>query len=234
MRPHHRTAQPASVALAFAAAFVAAVADARGSRDLLWKLLACLDPARVRNGEQCVKPRADEVDGRHPSCTSTTQVWAQNDQYVAIRDQRMCNCPAGFVHGLALPFARITGIEADHLPESIWKFAWAAAHTKIDDEDTIALVVSPPAQRTQDQLHIHLVRRREGACEEFAAGDTVSVSNLDHVWEITKRRATERRFTNYAVLVTKCSTDVFTVLVEEVLENSNATPENQYTQHDCH
>ena len=234
MTGHHRKTQLASCALAFAAPFVAAVAEARGSRDLLWELLACFDPGRVRNGEHCAKPRADEIDNRHPGCTSTTQVWAQSEQYVAIRDQRMCDCPAGFVHGLALPFARITGIEAENLPEGIWKFAWDAARTQIHDEEQIALVVSPPAQRTQDQLHIHLVRRREGACERFAAADTAPVPNLDHIWETAKVRATERHFTNYGLLVTKCSKDAFTVLVEAEPESGNTTPEKQYTQHDCH
>ena len=181
-----------------------------------------------------MKPHVDQIDNGDPKCPSTTQLWAQSEQYVAMRDHRMCNCPEGFVHGLVMPFARIAGIEADNLPEGIWAFAWNAAHMKIEDENTIALVVNPPAQRTQDQLHIHLVRRREGACERFAADDTAQVSNLDHVWEIAKMRATERHIMNYGILVTKCSKDAFTVLVEGEPESGNTTPEKQYTQHDCH
>lgn len=221
----------ASAALVCIGIFAAASADALGPRDRLWALLACVDPAR--RGEQCIKPRADEIENRHPTCPATTQVWLESAAYVAIRDQRMCNCPAEFVHGLALPFARLSGIEADHLPEGIWRFAWDAARTKIEDEDRIVLTVNPPAQRTQDQLHIHLVRRRDGACEEFPAGSTVSVPTLDHVWEIAKSRAKERHLRNYGLLVTRCSKDAFTILVEEVSQSGGMTPESRFTQHDC-
>jgi CDP-diacylglycerol pyrophosphatase len=221
------------VALVFAGLCVATSADALESRDLLWERIGCLDPARVANGDACTTPRADGVDNRDAACRQTTQVWAQSARFVAIRDRRMCNCPNGFVHGLAMPFARITGIEADNLQEGIWQFAWDAAHTRISDEDTIALVVNPPAQRTQDQLHIHLVRRRAGACESFQAGATVSVPNLDHVWKIAKTRAHDRGFTNYGLLVTRCSPQGFTVLIEEVAANATTGPENRYAQGDC-
>src|SRR5262245_47924245 len=101
---------------------VAASAAALEPRNLLWKLIACVDPARTMNREYCPKPRADELENRHPSCAQTTQVWKQSEHYVAIRDMRMCDCPAGFVHGLAVPFAHIAGIESESLPEGIWEF----------------------------------------------------------------------------------------------------------------
>ncbi len=160
-------------------------------------------------------------------------MWAESEHYVAMRDDRMCNCPESFVHGLAIPFARISGIEADHLPEGIWKFAWEAARKKIPDAATIALVVSPPMQRSQDQLHVHLVRRRTGACKSFPPDSTLSTAHLDQVWSIVKHRAQQRGFTNYGVLVTKCSKNRFTILVEEVPQDGQRSPEGQYTDHDC-
>jgi CDP-diacylglycerol pyrophosphatase len=229
-----RSRHSVPVLVVLAGLLIAAAADARRSRDLLWILVTtCLNPNRAEGSDHCVKPRADEIDNRDSNCATTTQVWAQSTGYVAIRDQRMCNCPAGFVHGLALPFARIPGIEADHLPEGIWKFAWDAAHTRIEDEETIALVVNPPAQRSQDQLHIHLVRRGTDACERLPAASTASVPNLDHVWDVAKTRAKASHFTNYGVLVTRCSKDAFTVVVEEEPASGTTTPEKQYTRHDC-
>lgn len=222
-----------AIALLLAGFLAAAPAGARRSRDRLWTLIeTCVAPDGHHNGSTCRAPRAAGIGNLDPRCVTTTEVWAQSQEYVAIRDERMCNCPAGFVHGLAIPFARISGIEADNLPEGIWKFAWDAALQKIPDAATIALVVSPPLQRSQDQLHIHLVRRRAGACETFPADSTVLTTNLDHIWSIVKQRALQRHFTNYGVLVTKCSPDGFTVLVEDVPKGSR-TPEGQYTDHDC-
>ena len=216
----------APLVLVFTAEIVSAATAAREPRDLLWALIACVDPARAGKGEVCAKPRADEIDNLDPRCPNTTQVWAQTAQYVAIRDQRMCGCPAGFVHGLALPFEKISGIEAEHLPEAIWQFAWDAAHTKIADEGRIALVVNPPNHRQQDQLHIHLVRRVADACSNFPKGSTLSVTNLAHVWEAAKRYAEQQHLNNYGLLVTRCATDTFTVLL------ARGSPEG-YTQHDC-
>jgi len=228
------TAPLVAIALVLADFVATAPAGTQHSRDRLWTLIqSCLVPGGNHNTDTCQAPRADGIGNLDPRCMTTTQVWAQSQQYVAIRDERMCNCPAGFVHGLAIPFARISGIEADNLPEGIWKFAWDAARGQIADAAAIALVVSPPLQRTQDQLHIHLVRRRAGACATFPADALVSTTSLNHIWRIVQRRAKRGHFTNYSVLVTKCAKDRFTVVVEEVPKGSRKTPEGQYTEHDC-
>ena len=56
-----------------------------------------------------------------------TELWVESNNYLVISDSKMCGCPEGFVHGLALPRAHITGIEDKVLPDGIWKFAWDAA-----------------------------------------------------------------------------------------------------------
>lgn len=200
--------------------------------DALWRIVHyCVDSTGASEPPQCPKPRDPDVAASDPRCVSTTQVWAENALYVAIRDQKMCNCTGGFVHGLAIPSTRITGIEADDLPEGIWTFAWDAARTHIKDEESIALVVNPPLGRTQNQLHIHLVRLRPGARQRFA-GVTVTVPHLDQVWSVAKTLASRLKLENYGLLVAKAlRKDGFTVLVQGFTGNNS--PENEYVQDHC-
>jgi CDP-diacylglycerol pyrophosphatase len=144
----------------------------------------------------------------------------------------MCNCADGFVHGLAIPFARISGIEAEGLPDGIWAFAWKAARSRISDPTAIALVVNPPLERTQDQLHIHLVRLRPKARSSFPEGSTVMVSSLDQVWSVAKTIAARLKLDNYGLLVAKAlQGDGFTVVVQEFIGHDS--PESQYTENRC-
>jgi len=115
----------------------------------------------------------------------------------------MCGCPLGFVHGLALPRARVTGIEDPRRPAGIWTFAWETARRRIPDEREIALAVNPPSQRTQDQLHVHLVRLAPGARGRIDGRMATRSATLDDVWTVAARVAATATLDEYGVLVTR-------------------------------
>ncbi len=124
-------------------------------------------------------------------CRKTVSVWAKNSRFAAIRDIKMCGClGSGFIHGLAIPLAKVTGLEdVSRLPPAIWRFAWSAAAGKIKDEDSIALAVNPPKWRSQDQLHIHLVRLAPGARQRIANFGPITVKGLGGIWAAEERLA---------------------------------------------
>ena len=79
-----------------------ACASPGSSRDALLRIVSdCLDTSASRYCGRCTSPQAGTCDLEYP-CTRTTEVWAQTEEYVAIRDLKMCGCPDGFVHGLAM------------------------------------------------------------------------------------------------------------------------------------
>src|SRR5215470_14728472 len=134
-------------------------------------------------------------------CSRTTQVWALTQEYVAIRDLKMCGCPSGFVHGLALPRFTVTGVEDPRRPDGIWRFAWNVARERIPEEDEIALAVNPPAYRTQDQLHVHLVRLLADARGRVDALRPVRVERLEDVWAAATEHAASQGIASYGVIV---------------------------------
>ena len=151
--------------LAFLAAGVGAAAD----RDGLWRIVeSCLDSGAADYCTACPAPSVESGCAATGSCLATTEVWAINKDYVAIRDAKACGCPADFVHGLALPRERVTGVEDARRPEGLWQFAWSAAEVRIRDRTSIALIVNPRTWRTQDQLHIHILRLRNDARAHLA------------------------------------------------------------------
>jgi len=200
------------------------------SRDILWRIVStCLGLEDADYCRRCVSPRTGSACPHSPRCEDTTEVWAETTEYVAIRDLKMCSCPAGFVHGLALPRARLRGLEASPLPDGIWAFAWAVAQQKIADASTIALVVNSARGRTQDQLHIHLVRLRDDARRNFR-GRMASVPRLDDVWRAVSRLAgNQPALVDYNVLVAGKPEGGFEVLVE----GNDRSLERGYTQRTC-
>ena len=52
----------------------------------------------------------------------------------------------------------VAGFEDPHRPEGIWPFAWRIARERIADEREIGLVINPADDRTQNQMHVHLLR----------------------------------------------------------------------------
>jgi CDP-diacylglycerol pyrophosphatase len=162
------------------------------------------------------------------ACKNATEIWAESADYVVLRDAKMCGCSAGFVHGLAVPRARVTGVEDPRRPEGIWKFAWDAARMRMGNDPAIALVVNPKAERSQDQLHVHLLRLRDDVRQRIAQHPADRVPNLDQVWKIAALRAAAEGLTDYGVLVVGHPEGGFVVLVEK------DSPEKMYTDWRCH
>lgn len=225
-----RTLAAGMLFFALTPAALAAGEGAFGPRDKLWSIIStCLDPVDADYCRRCDSPRTDSACAPGRRCEDTTEVWAETSEYLAIRDIKMCSCPAGFVHGLALPRARLKGLEASPLPDGIWTFAWGVAKAKIADESTIALVVNSARGRTQNQLHVHLVRLREDARRAFS-GRMASVSRLDDVWgTVSRLAANQPPLADYNVLVARKPEGGFEVLVE----GNDKSLERSYTQRTC-
>jgi CDP-diacylglycerol pyrophosphatase len=179
----------------------AGCASAGSSRDALLRIVTdCLDTGAPRYCARCTSPQAGTCDLQYP-CTRTTEVWAETEEYVAIRDLKMCGCPDGFVHGLAMPRYPVRGPEDPRRPEGLWRFGWDVARSRIRDEREIALLINPPALRTQDQLHIHLVRLLPDARARIDSIGPVAIERLEDVWPVAAQHAAARGLTAYGVIV---------------------------------
>ena len=186
----------------------------------------CLDTDDPRYCARCRNPQAGYCNLEYP-CARTTQVWALTQEYVVIRDMKMCGCPAGFVHGLALPRFTVTGVEDPHRPDGIWRFAWDVARERIPQEEEIALAVNPPAYRTQDQLHVHLVRLLAEARGQIDALRPVRVERLEDVWAAATEHAASKQTPSYGVIVVGAPDGGW--LVGTVSDS----PEGDFTQSRC-
>lgn len=217
-----------SVVLIFAGALVTAKAEAGSARDVLWEIVTnCIDPSVADYCERCRWPMIETTCPHDEKCKNTTLVWAETKEYVVIRDHKMCGCPEGFVHGLALPRARVTGTEDPSRPDGIWRFAWAVAQKKISDEAAIALVVNPARLRSQDQLHVHIVRLKKDARQRLAELPVSRLQDLDGVWRAARQGAAEVNLDDYGVLVAAHPDGGFMVRVEK------GSPEGLYTIEKC-
>ena len=172
----------------------------------------CVDPSIDNYCSQCMLPRRDANCGDISECKKTNEVWSLNTEYVAIRDIKMCGCPIDFIHGLAMPREVVTGVEDSNRQESIWQFAWDVAMQRIEPQ-SIALAVNPKSQRTQNQLHIHLVRLDKNARTHLSQYLPVQVNNLESIWATAANEARAKGLNEYGVLVTQSSTGVFLVVV---------------------
>ena len=207
---------------------VAVPAVAEGAGDVLWEIVSsCLDPTVVDYCKLCRWPRTESTCPHDGNCTRTTEVWAETWDFAVIRDIKMCNCPEGFVHGLAIPRKRVTGIEDPNRPDGIWRFAWDTACKKIGDPSTIALAVNPQNLRSQDQLHIHIVRLKQDARKQLAEPPSSRLHYLDGVWPAAAQSAKERNLTDYGVIVITHPDGGYLVRVEK------GSPEWLYTEAKC-
>ncbi len=214
--------------LIFAVAFAAAPTVAEAGRDALWEIVSsCLDPTVPDYCKNCRWPRTESTCPHDNKCTSTSEVWAETHDFAVIRDIKMCGCPEGYVHGLAIPRTRVTGVEDPNRPTGIWRFAWDAACKKISDPSAIALSVNPPNLRSQDQLHIHMVRLKQDARKQLAELPTSRVQDLDSVWSAADQSAKEMNLTDYGVIVVSHPEGGFLVRVEK------GSPEWLYTETKC-
>jgi CDP-diacylglycerol pyrophosphatase len=195
---------------------------AAGNRDILWNTIStCIDTTDKDYCSRCTSPRV-EVDCH--TCRNTTEVWAESAEFVAIRDRKMCDCPKGFVHGLVIPRSRVTGVEDPLRPDSVWQFAWDTATKRLKEQE-IALLVNPKLDRSQDQLHVHMVRVRKDVLPSLLQSSRVD--SLDKVWSAAARKAAELDWKDYGVLVTKGGDTGYLVVVE------HGSPEDKYTHARC-
>lgn len=186
----------------------------------------CVDPKLENYCTRCRAPIAEVACTPETSCKKTTEVWSINTEYVAIRDIKMCGCPASFVHGLVMPLQVITGVEDPLRPEGIWQYAWDEAALRMEAE-AIALVVNPQNFRSQNQLHVHLVRLKPQARAEFKSMATGTSSNLLNVWKIAAELAKQQNLPDYGVLVSTEESGGFKVVVTTV------SPGHLFTQYVC-
>lgn len=193
-------------------------------RDILWNIVnKCVDTIPKDYCFRCGAPRA-EINCR--TCRNTTEVWQESKEYVVIRDRKMCGCPADFIHGLTMPLRKITGVEDPQRPDDIWDFAWKAGLGKKIDENELALAVNPKSARSQDQLHVHIVRviRRKLPQD---AGHVAHIDSLDKVWYAAAGMAAALNWKDYGVLVTKGENGKYVVVVDD------HSPEYDYTAAEC-
>jgi len=205
-----------------------AAAGASDSRNALWEIVSdCLDPAASDYCIRCRWPLAGSPCSSNHTCWDTTEIWAETPVFVAIRDRKMCGCPQGFVHGLVIPRSRIAGVEDPQRPAGIWNFAWTVACQHIDNESVIALVVNPAGRRSQDQLHVHVVRLRGDARSRLDQLTVSHVQQLDEVWNAAQKCAVDADIQDYGVLVVRDLEKGFMVRVEK------ESPEEIYTERSC-
>jgi len=186
----------------------------------------CINPKTQNYCNQCVSPRIDSSCGNPQDCKNTTEIWSENEQFVSIRDIKMCGCSKDFIHGLTMPRSEVTGIEDIRRQEEIWQFAWETSK-KIIEPDLIALVVNPKSHRSQNQLHVHLVRIDPKVKNKFNAYIFTYVKNLDHVWETAEKLAAKNSLIDYGILVTRATSNQFTVLI------TPNSPESEFTIWKC-
>jgi CDP-diacylglycerol pyrophosphatase len=213
-----------TLCLAALALFLAAPAFGAGKRDVLWDIVStCMDTGVADYCTTCVSPR--EEAGCDRPCRNSTRVWAESKDFVVIRDRKMCDCPDEFVHGLALPRGRVTGVEDPARPEGIWAYAWKAAAQRMP-ENEIALAVNPKGKRSQDQLHLHLVRvRRESLPSD--PRKTARIDVLGSVWQAAAGKAAELAWQDYGILVVKGADTGYLVVVDD------GSPEYIFTRAEC-
>ena len=196
------------------------------SDTLLHIVQQCVDPSTQNYCAQCRLPQKSAECLAAPTCRSTVEIWAEDKDFVAMRDIKMCGCPEDFVHGLVLPKATITGVEDPNKPDSIWLFAWRIAISRMSAED-IALVVNPRLRRTQNQLHVHLVRLKPESRSKFGMQMVGKTSDISSVWHIAQRAAGERKMDDFGVLVFQTAANKFGVVI------SGDSPEGLYTHAVC-
>lgn len=220
----------AAVLLTLASAAVAAPPPSSPS-DALWRIVAtCVDGARP-DASFCACPAFARSCCGQPAPNADV-VWAETPDFVVIRNMNMCGCAPGFVAGLALPRARITGIEDPKRPDAIWPLAWDVARARIADPMEIALLINPPDERSQNQMHVHLLRLRDGARNEIAAltppdAILLRLPSLDHVFTTAAARVGAAALGDYGLLVVRDPAGGFVAAL------TDRTSPERYTQNRC-
>lgn len=200
--------------------------------DALWRIVSsCID------GEDglsfCKCPAFNRSCCERTATPNADVVWAESADFVAIRNMSMCGCGGDFVAGLALPRARITGIEDPKRPDGIWPFAWDVARKHIPETSEIALVINPPEDRTQNQMHVHIVRltpKGRAQIDTSTTGDDtigLTLPDLRGVFTAAVEKLGPERIGGWGIIVTPWPAGGYrAVLVDE------QSPES-FTEHAC-
>jgi len=186
----------------------------------------CTNTQKPGYCEKCLAPQRQAMCVNHNTCKATSEIWTETSEFVAMRDIKMCGCPKQFLHGLVLPKARVTGIEDPKRTEAIWQFAWDIARQRLDTNE-IALAVNPPSRRSQNQLHVHLVRLKPGINTDSFGNVTVRTQNLTNVWAVASESALKHQLKEYGLLVTSDQQGGYLVVLTQ------DSPEMLYTQAYC-
>src|SRR5262249_34010454 len=138
----------------------AGLLDPRYRPDALWQIVSTCLPSTAPSPTvgHCTCPAFERSCCDDPTTPDDAVVWAATAEFVAIRDMKMCGCGPLFVAGLAIPRARVSGIEDPARPEGIWPFAWNVARSRIAEPLDIGLAINPEDVRSQNQMHVHMLR----------------------------------------------------------------------------
>lgn len=201
--------------------------QAQNKRDfLLGVVTQCLDVKKQNYCSSCALPQSTASCAGHDTCQTNLEIWKISPDFVAMRDRKMCTCPADFVHGLVLPTAPVRGVEDPNRPEAVWQFAWDVGKTKIDPAH-MALVVNPRLHRDQDQLHVHMVEVLPQVRDKLTNLTYVHVATLDHVWQEAQNLADKNSFKDYGVLIIAHRQNGFYIIIDQ------DSPEHKYTKAKC-
>ena len=88
-------------------------------------------------------------------------------------------------------------------------------------------MVNPRSQRTQNQLHVHILRLDQNARIQFKQHTVAYVDNLESIWLVAEKIAKTKDLSDYGVLVSKALDGKFLVLV------SADSPESAFTNWSC-
>jgi len=207
--------------------FLNPVCHAADSSGILLQIVQhCVNVNQPDYCEQCRAPQRVAICKGKNTCQATSEIWAESEEFVALRDIKMCGCPEDFVHGLVLPKSVLTGIEDELRPNAIWQFAWDVALQRMPATE-IALAVNSKSKRTQNQLHVHLVRLKPSSQSRLESSVVGVVSSLESVWPLASQEANARHMNEYGVLVAANASDGFRVAL------TTESPEGQFTQAVC-
>ena len=93
--------------------------------------------------------------------------------------------------------------------------------------ESIALVVNPRRLRSQNQLHVHLLRLTPDARRQLGNESPAYISRLDQVWARAAQSAAAKGLDDYGVIVIQRPQLDYMVVVTSV------SPEAAFTQWRC-
>lgn len=219
-----------------------AILDAPSPADALWRIVStCIDaPRPPAAAAYCACPAMARSCCGDPATPDVDVVWSETPAFVAVRDLTACGCAAGFVAGLAMPRTRVTGIEDPARPDAIWPFAWETARARIADELAIGLAINPEVVRSQNQLHIHMLRLKPGVrdlldaalrSDPLAWGDASAIllrlPDLGQVFTTVAARVGDAAMGAHGVLVARAAGGGFVALITD-----RSSPQ-VYTENRC-